>query len=75
MDYYTLITFEVIASEQIKFGKFFDGYHLCNSLNDFEVSVERGGSIRQQIQKLLCAQWAFNISCGSCLCTRDQISS
>ena len=34
MDYYAVTTFEVIASKQIKFGKFFDGYHLRNSSND-----------------------------------------
>ena len=45
MDY-----FKVIASEQIKFASWFNGYHLSNSLNDFEVSVERVGNIWQQIQ-------------------------
>ena len=35
MDYYTAIKFEVIASELIMFGKFFNGYHLSNSLNAF----------------------------------------
>ena len=40
MDSYTATTFEEIESEQIKFGKFFDGYRLGNSLNEFEASVE-----------------------------------
>ena len=40
MDYYILTTFEAIASEQIKFSKFFNGYHLSNSLKDFGASVE-----------------------------------
>ena len=43
MDYNT-VTAET-ESEQVRCSKFFNGYHLSNSLNDFGHTVEREESI------------------------------
>ena len=71
---YTVTIFEVIASEQIKFGK------LATSQATYWMTLElvlKGVRVLDNKSKGSCVSmlWVFNISGGSYLCPSDPISS
>ena len=60
MDYNTVTT--ETASEQVRCSKFFNAYHLRNSLNDF---VSKGTKVFDKKSKKCCVcNGPFSISCG-----------